>query len=133
MTAASLWDRFVASAGADAAALAAAAGDAPGLRTLGQLAFRIGMSSLLLGAEDVGRLAIAIERAIDRDPGRDAAGEAVPAELGAAIATLRDALAQLATADRSGARVEGLPLDERRRALEAGEPASPGAWRAATE
>ncbi|HEY0477781.1 MAG TPA: response regulator, partial [Kofleriaceae bacterium] len=47
--------------------------------------------------------------------------------------TLRDALAQLATADRSGARVEGLPLDERRRALEAGEPASPGAWRAATE
>src|ERR1043165_438290 len=64
-----LWDRFVAGAGADAAALANAAGDAARLSALGQLAFRIGLSSLLLGAEDVGRLAIAIEHAIERRAG----------------------------------------------------------------
>ncbi|HEX7844036.1 MAG TPA: hypothetical protein VF469_41460, partial [Kofleriaceae bacterium] len=124
MTGETLWDQFVMIAGADAAVLAEATGDAARLRTLGQRAFRIGLSSLLLGAEDVGRLAIAIERAIDR------AGDTVPAELPAAIATLRDALAQLATADRSGARVHDLPLDEHRRALEAGEPGAAAASRA---
>jgi two-component system chemotaxis sensor kinase CheA len=116
MTGAALWDQYVAGASADAAALADAVGDAARLRTFGQLAFRIGLSSLLLGAEDVGRLALAIEHAIDRaaDPA------VVSAELGAAIAVLRDALVQLANADRSGARVEDLPLDEHRRALDAG-------------
>src|SRR6185436_15359648 len=113
------WEQYVASAGADAAALADAAGDAARLAALGQLAFRIGLSSLLLGAEDVGRLALAIEQAIDRGAGSDG----VTAELGAAIATLHDAFVQLARADRSGARVEDLPVDERRRALDAGPPA----------
>ena len=121
MTVTALWDQFVASAGADAAALADAAGDAARLRSLGHLGFRIGLSSLLLGAEDVGRLAIAIEHAIDG--AATAAG--VSPELGAAIATLRDAFVQLAHADMSGARVENLPLDDRRRALDTGAPGAP--------
>src|SRR5215470_8404779 len=99
MTAPVLWEEFVTAAGADAAMLAEAAG----------------------------RLAIAIERAIDRL--LDAAG--VPDELAAAIAALRAALVQLAGADRSGARVEGLALDEMRRAIEAGDPAATGPAHAA--
>ncbi|HSS02769.1 MAG TPA: response regulator [Kofleriaceae bacterium] len=125
-TAAALWDDYVLRAGADATALADAAslsettGDATRLAALGQLAFRIGLSSLLLGAEDVGRLALAIEHAIDRTVDRPA-GEGSPGvtpELDAAISTLRDAFSQLANADRSGARVEDLPLEELRRALD---------------
>ena len=121
MTGATLWDQFVASAGADAARLAAATGDAGGLAALGHLAFRIGLSSLLIGAEDVGRLAIAIEHGIDRA----AASAPVAPELDAAIATLHDALVQLANADRSGARVENLPIEDRRRALDEGRPGTP--------
>ena len=117
-----MWDQFVIRAGADAAALAGASGDAVRLAALGHLAFRIGLSSLLLGADDVGRLAIAIEHAIDRT----VAGAPVAGELAAAIATLSDALVQLANADRSGARVEDLPLDDRRRALEASHAGAPG-------
>jgi len=122
MTAPALWDQFVAAAGADAAVLADAAGDAMRLRALAQRAFRIGLSSLLLGADDVGRLAIAIERAIERM--LDAGAGGVPVELAEAIASLRAALVQLANADRSGARIEGLALDDVRRALEAGDPAA---------
>ncbi|HEY0190632.1 MAG TPA: Hpt domain-containing protein, partial [Kofleriaceae bacterium] len=106
------WDEFVARGGADAAQLVEAAGQPGRLAELGLVAFRIGLASLLLGADDVGRLALAIERAIDRLPGPPA-----PA-LVDAIGTLRDALVQLAQPDKSGARVEGLPLEERRRALE---------------
>ena len=118
MTGAVLWDQFVVQAGADAAALAGAAADASRLAAIGRIAFRIAMSSLLLGADDVGRLALAIEHAIDRA----ATAGIVTAELAAAIATLRDAFVQLASADMSGARVENLPLEERRRALEPGAP-----------
>jgi two-component system, chemotaxis family, sensor kinase CheA len=121
MTGTTLWDQFVLGAGADAARLADAMRDAARLAPLGHLAFRIGLSSLLLGAEDVGRLAIAIERGIDRT----AAGAEVAAELAAAIATLSDALVQLANADKSGARVEDLPLDDRRHALDAAMAAAP--------
>jgi chemotaxis protein histidine kinase CheA/CheY-like chemotaxis protein/predicted RNA-binding Zn ribbon-like protein len=136
---AALWDQFVAGAGADAIALAEATGDAVQLRALGQRAFRIALSSLLLGADDVGRLAIAIERAIDRigepvgDDGEpagaaDSASEAAsaPAELAAAIRALHAALHQLAHADRSGARVEGLALDDHCRALDAAEAGAAG-------
>jgi two-component system chemotaxis sensor kinase CheA len=122
---ASLWEQFVAGAGVDTAALAEAAHDAARLRALGQRAFRIGLSSLLLGADDVGRLAIAIERAIDRlteqagEPGSASNAATAPAELAAAIGALHAAMVQLAHADRSGARVEGLALDDHCRALEA--------------
>jgi two-component system chemotaxis sensor kinase CheA len=122
MTGATLWDEFVVRAGADAAALADATRDAARLAPLGHLAFRIGLSSLLLGAEDVGRLAIAIEHGIDRT----AAGAPIAGELAAAITTLHDALVQLANADKSGARVENLPLDDRRRALDASSAGAPG-------
>ena len=115
MTGVALWDHFVERAGADAAALAAAAGDPARLAGLGQLAFRIGLSSLLLGAEDLGRLALAIERAIEQAA---ATGGGSP-ELDAALATLGAAFAQLAHADMSGARVEGLPIDAHRHALDA--------------
>ena len=120
---ATLWEQFVARAGADAAALAAASDDATRLTALGQLAFRIGLSSLLLGAEDVGRLAIAIEQAIDRAAQHATDGtmtaDDVSLELHAAITTLQDAFVQLANADKSGARVENLAMDDRRRALDA--------------
>src|SRR5262245_37902326 len=102
MTSSTLWEQYVASAGADAAALAAAR-DRERLSSLGQLAFRIGLSSLLLGADDVGRLALAVERAIDRIAG-GAVDDAALADLGAAIATLHEAFVQLASADASGAR-----------------------------
>ena len=62
-----LWEQFVAaSARRDAAA---ARGDArPTASTgLGHVAFRIGLSSLGIGAEPVGQLALAIERALDRE------------------------------------------------------------------
>jgi len=132
VTAAALWDQFVAAAGADATTLAEATHDGARLAALGQRAFRIGLQSLLLGAEDVGRLAIAVERAIDRM--LDSAGEAdatarVPRELATAIAALQAAVFQLANADRSGARTEGLALDEVRHALEASDPAASDAAR----
>jgi two-component system chemotaxis sensor kinase CheA len=117
VTGAELWDAFVARATGDAAQLVAAALDPARLGALGQVAFRIGLSSLLLGADELGRLAIAIEAAIGR---RGATGAApLDPALAAAIATLHDALVQLATADPSGARIDELPLDQRRRALEA--------------
>jgi len=113
---ATLWEQFVARAATDAAELAGAAGDAARLAGLGQRAFRIGLSSLLLGADDVGRLAIAIEHAIAR--AAEAGAREVADDLRAAIATLQDAFVQLANADKSGARVENLPMEERRRALD---------------
>ncbi|HEX3478306.1 MAG TPA: response regulator [Kofleriaceae bacterium] len=138
-TGAALWEQFVAGAGADAIALAEATGDAVQLRALGQRAFRIALSSLLLGADDVGQLAIAIERAIERigepvgdagepagAPGSEADAAGAPAELAAAIRALHAALHQLAHADRSGARVEGLALDDHRRALDAAEAGAVG-------
>jgi len=116
-----LWQVFVATSGGDAVRLAesladpraAAAVDADRLGGLAHVAFRIGLSSLLIGADDLGRLALTIERALDRD-GLDA-----PAweTISAAIATLRDAFEQLAHADKSGARVEGLPVAERIQAI----------------
>ena len=109
---ATLWDQFVASAGRDAALLA----ETSALDShLGYVAFRIGLSCLGIGAEPVGRLALAIERGLDRI---DALEEAGRAALGAAIETLRDAFVQLAHPDKSGARVEDLPLAERAAVLD---------------
>jgi len=109
----SLWDQFVASAGRDALVLADAT--EPDAR-LGHVAFRIGLSSLGIGAEPVGRLALAIERALDRAASLDEHGKSA---LRDAIATLREAFHQLANPDKSGARVEDLPLAARVAALDA--------------
>ncbi len=108
-----LWDQFVESAGRDAQALAAAAELDP---RLGYVAFRIGLSCLGIGAEPVGRLALAIERGLDRVASLDETKRRVVAQ---AIETLRDAFVQLANPDKSGARVEDLPLAEHAAAIDA--------------
>ena len=113
MTGAALWDRFVAAGAADAARLAGARADE--LAALGHVAFRIGLSSLGMGAEPVGRLALAIERAVDRAQALDEAGRVALAD---AVATLLAAFHQLANPDKSGARVEDLPLAEQTASLE---------------
>lgn len=112
-----LWDRFVAAAGADAALLSENAVDPGSMIGLGQVAFRIAMSSLGIGAEPIGKLAMAIERGIDRS---GALAPAQQAQLTDAIAMLRAAFVQLANPDKSGARVEDLPLAETAAALDAG-------------
>jgi chemotaxis protein histidine kinase CheA/ActR/RegA family two-component response regulator len=122
-----LWERYVASASRDAALLvealgAGASADADRAAELAHVAFRLALSSLAIGAEDVGRLALAAERVLDRASSLDAGSWAA---LGQAIGTLGGALGQLVNADRSGARVEGLPLAERRAALEAIAQAAP--------
>ncbi len=113
-----LWDRYVEGAAHDAALLAAAAVDPAAAAGLAHVAFRLGLSSLLIGADDVADLALAAERALDAvADGR--AAPATHAPIAAALATLNDAVVQLANPDRSGARVENLPLAERRAALAA--------------
>ncbi|MCE9576239.1 MAG: response regulator [Deltaproteobacteria bacterium] len=122
-----LWDRFVAAGLRDAraldqgvAALVPMQLDLVRDRTdaLGQLAFRIGMASLLVGAEDVGRLALAIERTLDLLASHDIdPGVGLPV-LTSSTFTLRQSLEQLAAPDRSGARVLGLPLAGARFELE---------------
>ncbi|MBA3540223.1 MAG: response regulator [Deltaproteobacteria bacterium] len=82
---------------------------------LAHVAFRLGMSSLLIGVDDVGRLALAIERALEAV---DQANEEAWSVVRASIATLDGAIVQLANPDKSGARVEGLPLVQRREALD---------------
>ena len=113
-----LWDEFVAAAGHDAALLAGALEDPRGGAPagLGHVAFRIGLSCLGIGAEPLGRLALASERALDRADALDGPGRSA---LLNAVATLRDAFVQLAHPDKSGARVEDLPIAERIAALEA--------------
>jgi two-component system chemotaxis sensor kinase CheA len=122
-----LWDRYVVFAAHDAATLADAGGDstviaAAGPETLAGLAhvaFRLGMSSVLMGAEDVGRLALAAERALDRLAAGALDRGTAPALIAAGLGALHAAVQQLAHPDKSGARVEGIPIAERRAELEA--------------
>lgn len=111
-----LWDQFVASSGVDAALLAESAADPTTMTGLGYVAFRIALSSLGIGAEPIGKLAMAIEHGIDRQAGLDAAQQT---QLVDAIAMLHAAFVQLANPDKSGARVEDLPLAETAAALDA--------------
>jgi chemotaxis protein histidine kinase CheA/ActR/RegA family two-component response regulator len=121
-----VWGRYVEAAVRDTGSLDDDVGALPPTaeldrgrcRRLAQVAFRLGMSSLLVGAEDVAGLALAAERALDRlaDGAIDPA-TGLPV-LGPAVTTLRHAVAQLAHPDRSGARVEGLPVDAQRAALD---------------
>lgn len=112
-----LWDEFVARSGRDTALLGEIVGkQLDSGAGLAQVAFRIALSSLGIGAEPIGKLAIAIERGIDRAPGFDANQRRV---LDDAIATLHAAFVQLANPDKSGARVEDLPMVERTAALDA--------------
>src|SRR5215468_2137968 len=88
-----LWERYVTSASRDTAllierlgdpAIAQAAGPAS-VAELAHIAFRLALSSLAIGAEDVGRLALAAERALDRASSLDATAWTA---LGQAIGTL---------------------------------------------
>ena len=105
-----LWDRYVDGAVHDTALLL---DGFPGGAGLAHVAFRLGLSSLLIGAQEIGQLAFALERAID---GLTPAAEST---VRAAIATLAEAAQQLANPDKSGARIENLPLTARREELEA--------------
>jgi len=119
MSGAPLWDQFVAHAGRDAAFLADAFSDVAAVKRadttqLAQIAFRIGLSALGIGAEGVGNLALACEHALDRAVALDATQWGT---LATAVATLREAFRQLSNADKSGARVENLPLEAHATAL----------------
>ncbi len=127
------WGRFVEAASLDVAALDEGIGALPGdaapgrAADLAQRAFRVGLSSLLVGAEEVGRLALAVEQALDRVVSGDLPVPAAADLLAAPRAALAQAMAQLRNADRSGARIEGLPLGELTQALVAALGAGPGA------
>ncbi len=114
----SLWDEFVATSGRDSATLVATVAgtaDAAQLAALGHVAFRVGLSSLGIGAEPIGKLALAIERGLDRVSGLDPSARS---QLVDAIAMLAAAFVQLANPDKSGARVEDLPIGETIAALD---------------
>jgi chemotaxis protein histidine kinase CheA/ActR/RegA family two-component response regulator len=123
------WDAFVARGVRDTAALEAGFADI-GLAAMGtpaanarlvalaDVAFDLGMQALLLGAEDLGRLALTCERCMDL-----LAQGVVLIEIGcpllaSSLRTLAQAFESLARADRSGARVEPLPLRAARYELE---------------
>lgn len=111
-----VWARYVAAASADVRTLDI------GIQTLldskdprhaiglGNVAFRVGLSSVLVGAEEVGRLALALERAVDALAAERVQLDAIAPVLDEGRDGLRQALEQLAHPDKSGARVEGLPL-----------------------
>ncbi len=111
-----LWNRYVEAASGDVIALdegiSALGEGAPGEQaaTLAHRAFRVGLSSLLTGAEEVGRLALAMEQALDRVASGELSASAAAPLLAAPRSALRQAIDQLRNADRSGARIEGLPL-----------------------
>jgi two-component system chemotaxis sensor kinase CheA len=122
-----LWDQFVTAAVRDGDALDdgiaslipdADALERPRLGSLAGIAFRLGTSGLLVGAEDVARLALAIERCLDALAAGDIDPGAGLPVIASSSATLRQAIHQLANPDRSGARVEGLPLAAARYEIE---------------
>ncbi|MEZ4315833.1 MAG: chemotaxis protein CheA, partial [Polyangiaceae bacterium] len=95
------------------------------LADLAFLAFQTGLASLLVGAEEVGRLSLAIEHALDRAASGELDLPRARDLLGPPREVLSRALHQLQNADRSGARVEGLPLTETTSALLAALPGAP--------
>jgi two-component system, chemotaxis family, sensor kinase CheA len=96
--------------------------DTPSSRApLGQaatLAFSIATQSLLMGDEPIGRLALAIERLLDAVLAGQVIPETALPYLVSASSTLAQAFDVLANPDKSGARVEGLPLEGARYELE---------------
>jgi chemotaxis protein histidine kinase CheA/ActR/RegA family two-component response regulator len=116
-----LWQTFVDAGGRDADALAEYIADIPIaaiapeseeiLQQLGFLAYRIATQALLLGAENVGHLAIACERAIDLLLAGDLIPEYAMPVLVSSVYTLKQALDELANPDESGARIEGVSVE----------------------
>ena len=127
-----LWNQFVAAGVREAHRLeeilaGLPIADAPGSREpLGEaaaLAFSIAAQSLLMGDERVGRLALAAERLLDAVLGGEVIPETALPYLVSATHTLAQAFDALANPDKSGARVEGLPLEGARYELETLTPA----------
>ena len=81
--------------------------------------FGLASQSLLVGAENLGRLALACERCLDAMGDGAVRGSEALGRLAAATRTMRLAFEQLANPDKSGARVEGMPLDAVRDELDA--------------
>ncbi|NUP10519.1 MAG: response regulator [Polyangiaceae bacterium] len=112
------WRTYVAAASEDVRTLDDGIGMLEGgaepfrMSSLAHVAFRVGLSSLLVGAEEVGRLALAVERALDVASAGAMPLDVVVDALAAPRTALRDAMAQLANPDKSGARVEGIPIVE---------------------
>jgi len=122
-----LWNEFVAAGVRESRRLDEIFGgvrieDSPALREplteAAVLAFSIAAQSLLMGAEPVGRLALAAERLLDAVLGGQVIPETALPYLVSAGHTLVQAFDALANPDRSGARVEGLPLEGARYELE---------------
>ena len=122
-----LWNDFVAAGVAGSRRLEEILGglpieDVPSSRApLGEaaaLAFSLAAQSLLMGAEPVGRLALAAERLLDAVLVWQVIPETALPYLASAAHTLVQAFDALANPDRSGARVEGLPLEGARYELE---------------
>jgi len=125
-----LWGRFVASGviASDevddvVSTMTAESIDDPATRgklyRVAHTSFGIASQSLLVGAENIGKLALACERCLDSMGDGAIAGEQPLVRLAAATRMLRTAFAQLANPDKSGARVEGLPIETTREELEA--------------
>ncbi len=111
----SMWDEFVFLGVRDSTLLATGMaafgdGDSAAIADCAGVSFRLAYQALLLGAEDVGRLALACERGFDAIGKR--AQPTVVAALGEGVALLRDAFDTLARPDASGARTTSLPLAE---------------------
>ncbi len=128
-TAAPLWSTFVTDGNQAASALEARftglgftglaePGAADTLEDLAEQAFRLGVQSLLLGAEALGQLALACERGFDLlRQGALSVELGVPI-LASSLATLRGGFQSLTRSDISGARTDSLPLKAARYELE---------------
>lgn len=129
---------FVEAAGRDVRALSAgvlaleAGGSEAEIGALAELAFRVGLSSLLVGAEELGRLALSVERILDATREGRFTIAITCALLAAAREALLAAVTQLEHPDKSGARIEGIPLTELTRELEEATGATKPAPRTAT-
>jgi chemotaxis protein histidine kinase CheA/ActR/RegA family two-component response regulator len=124
-----LWSQFVASCAAESHRLSGAVGSLPleeldradaraAMGEAAHAAFSIASQSLLMGAEPVGRLALAVERVLEQILAGEVLGELALPYVASACQTLVQAFEALASPDRSGARVEGLPLEAARYELE---------------
>jgi two-component system chemotaxis sensor kinase CheA len=91
---------------------------------LAEIAFRVGLSSLLSGTEDLASIALAVERTLEAL----LEGRLTLAIACALLAAPRDALVaavtQLENPDKSGARIEGLALSDLARELDASLPST---------
>jgi hypothetical protein len=124
-----LWNEFVAGGVRGAGRLADLLGEqllaalernqaADRLAEGAHVAFSLATQSLLMGAEPIGRLALAIEHLASAVLSGQVVAEIAAPFLASGSHTLMQALDALANPDRSGARVEGLPLEAARYELE---------------